>query len=375
MAKSKTFYIKPHLVKHYRNESKITQDSLAEETGQSIENIKKIERDGRTTRKTAEKIADALGTPLEVLTGENESLLSNYWLQFGTIDHQLNKPGKLFQYSFEMLYWIKEEIESYANPHFSFEAEAKLHGAFSQNGLFSTLHFSENHYAKGLTFRFAKVHIDNETGISSTTMSHFEQTYLKREITNFLLNNTTSFECDNKLYREGNCYAVTVYNLIDEECHTCPSTTVSDIIIPTNDEETPQLVRTVVDSRIFHNSLDCVAAISRLVHAKEIRYFSKWINDNNVVFTLHTGSSSPTYIQLQRKHRDPSGAMHDAAFPYKEDIADRIQEDKPTFQFNIEEAALADFPARPSTSGHFTKTITYMDGNTFTTTGTVRKNA
>ncbi|MCH2275184.1 helix-turn-helix domain-containing protein [Thalassospira sp.] len=342
MGKSKTFRIKPDILKHYRTESSYTQLALAEAINKSLDGIKRIERHGRTTLKTAETIADVLGVSLKALEGKTENLLTNYWAQYGSVDQELSEPGKLFRYSSEMFEWIKKEIFSLR---FSYEGEFKRHAKFSHDGLFSTLHFSEYQDTEDLIFRFAKVRIDSEKGIMTTSMSDFERSLLDREIERFLQNNATSFECPNKLLREGNCYLVTVSNLINEETHTCPSTPISDVTIPSYDGS-QSFVRTVFDSHVFQNSLDCVGAISRWINAREVLNFVSWDHDESVAIMLNTKINVPIVIRLERKHRDQNGVLHDATFPYKKEIADRIKSFEHPYQLGLNEVSLGEYPAR-----------------------------
>lgn len=342
MVKSKTFYIKPDILTHYRKEASYTQEALAEAINKSVDGIKRIERLGRTTLKTAEAIADELGISLKVLEGKEESLLTNYWVQYGSVDHNLLEPGKLFHYSSEMFEWIKKEIGSL---HFSYEGEFKRHAKFSHDGLFSTLHLSEYQDTDDLIFRFAKVRIDSEKGIMTTSMSNFERSLLDREIESFLQNNATSFECPNKLRRGGNCYLVTVSNLINEETHTCPSTPISDLTIPSYDGS-QSFVRTVFDTRVFQNSEDCVGAISRWINAREVLNLVSWDHDESVAIMLNTKTNVPIVIRLERKHRDQNGVLHDATFPYKKEIADRIKSFEHHYQLGLNEVSLAEYPAR-----------------------------
>ena len=348
MTKSKTLQIKKDILKYHREKCGITQECLAAITEQSTQNIKKIERDGRTTIATAIKIAKSLDTSLETLTGENEPLLKNYWLRD---EAEKQEPGILFKDVYEMLSWIESKINQCTPIHPY--AHLKRHIIFNQSDIYATFemkyHVEQDDlypHEKKIKFHICKIIIDDNMSIKNVSMNQNQSSILQEVVFDFLMKKSTSFEFNGELYEEGNCYSVTVYNEVDSECHTCPSTTFEDTFFNRSGKS---IARTAVDHHIFEDRDDCLGALHCLINAEERCHIEKFPYNNTLIILLFRRFAPITHIHVNRNHRQKDGTMVEAPFPHNATLADAIQKTKNTVQLNPEEMQLSKYPSRKMT--------------------------
>lgn len=193
MHSNKHIQLKPEVLKSAREASGHTQESLCNLIRLEVRSLKKIEKSGRTSIRTATQIAEVLDTELEVLIGEEKFPLSNFWMQTAYGENKFREPGKLFQTDLEMLSSIRTEIDAclFIEPDFSQVTTAQV----QSDETFTTIKFeSNNKNLQAISYRYSKTLIRDGVGIQTAKLTKSEREILDFDLHQLLSDTTVSYQ-------------------------------------------------------------------------------------------------------------------------------------------------------------------------------------
>tara|TARA_R110000868_G_scaffold2110_1_gene16291 strand:- start:1537 stop:2535 length:999 start_codon:yes stop_codon:yes gene_type:complete len=298
MSANRNLIIKPEAVRSYRKRSGNTQESLAQQVGISIRNMKKIENSGRTRLHTAERIAGAIGANLNILMGKDAPILSNFWLQTAYGNRDFIEPGELFRTDSLMIMHIENEVTrrltvslDISGPHVEAEKNSEPSGLFTTLKFISTLNEIEP-----VTFRFAKMSLVDGEGIFATSLTDFEKDFHESAVNRLLSNTTTFYHSDGEAVGTQAIFRVAVYR--------------SD---PKTDSTSWHEVEKITLKDIYH----CRYVVHQTVaHYNPFQaFFISW--DNPLQVNCYQANGEQLAISIRRQYTNLAGEEKLAPFPRK----------------------------------------------------------